>query len=53
LFLLIVDAADGKDVPFQPSELDTTKSQNVFGYKYKTMLESAKDMLEDYKARGW
>jgi hypothetical protein len=51
--LLIVDAAKGQDLPFRPSELDTSKSQKVFGFKYKTLLESAKDMMEGFKARGW
>jgi hypothetical protein len=52
-FFLVVDATDGKDLPFRDSELDTSKSQNVFGYRYKTLLESAKDMTADFKARGW
>jgi hypothetical protein len=33
--------------------LDVSKANKVFGNKYRLMDETAKDMLDDFKAKGW
>jgi hypothetical protein len=52
-----VDAADGRPLTtaiFQPTNTtDTTKSQRVFNFKYRTMEETTRDTIEEYKRRGW
>jgi hypothetical protein len=35
------------------ASLDTTKMDNILGIKIKTMAETTKDVLEDFKNRGW
>jgi hypothetical protein len=56
-FRHIVDAADGRPLTtaiFQPSNVtDTSKSQRVFNFKYKTIEETTKDTIDEYKRRGW
>jgi hypothetical protein len=53
-FLLTVDAADGiNEKTSLTPRFDTSKSSAVFGVKYRTMEETTKDMLNDFKARGW
>jgi hypothetical protein len=32
---------------------DTTKMNKILGIKLKTMEETTKDVLEDFKQRGW
>ncbi|PCH42483.1 NAD(P)-binding protein [Wolfiporia cocos MD-104 SS10] len=32
---------------------DTSKAARLLGLKYRSIKESAKDMFEDFKARGW
>jgi hypothetical protein len=54
VFLMIGDAADGKETPPPRSSMyDTSKTKRVFGFKYRTIAESTKDTMDDFKARGW
>jgi nucleoside-diphosphate-sugar epimerase len=53
----IVDAADGRPLStaiFQPLNItDKSKSQRVFNFKYRTIEETTKDTIDEYKRRGW
>jgi hypothetical protein len=35
------------------SVIDVSKADKVFGIKYRSMGETAGDMLDDFKAKGW
>ena len=41
-----------KDIVYEYT-LDTKKSREVLGMEYKTKQETAKFMLDDFKAKGW
>jgi hypothetical protein len=32
---------------------DSSKGKRVFGIKYKTLEETTKDSIAEYKRRGW
>jgi len=32
---------------------DTSKAAKLLGLKYRSIKESTRDMIEDFKARGW
>lgn len=32
---------------------DTSKAQRLLGIKYHTLEESTRDIIEQYKAKGW
>lgn len=32
---------------------DVSKSGKIFGFKYRTMDETTRDILADFKGRGW
>ena len=50
----LVDVVDETSLPEgRPLKYDASKGKRVFGIKYKTMEETAKDMLEDFKRKGW
>ncbi|CCM04250.1 uncharacterized protein FIBRA_06417 [Fibroporia radiculosa] len=34
-------------------QFDTSKATRIFGLKLRTLEESTRDMIEDFKARGW
>ncbi|KAL5521236.1 hypothetical protein ACEPAG_9159 [Sanghuangporus baumii] len=42
----------GKNYPFV-FRYDTTKAQNVLGIKFRDILTTTKDTVEDFKKRGW
>ena len=50
---MIVNVADGVKNVTRASILDVSKADKVFGIKYRSMEETAKDMLDDFKAKGW
>ncbi len=35
------------------SKFDNTRAKTVLGIKFRTVEETTKDTLEDFKARGW
>ena len=41
-----------KDIVYEYT-FDTKKSREVLGMEYKTKQETAKFMLDDFKAKGW
>lgn len=55
--VLPVDAADGKPLStaiFKPvNRYDASKSGRVFAMKYRTLEETTKDSIAEYKRRGW
>ena len=32
---------------------DASKADKLFALKYRSKLDSARDMIEDFEARGW
>ena len=32
---------------------DTSKEGRIFGFKYRTLADTARDILADYEKRGW
>jgi hypothetical protein len=55
--ICIGDAVDGRPLStavFKPvNTIDTSKSQQMFNFRYRTLEETAKDTIEEYKRRGW
>ena len=50
----LVNVVDGTGTPERrPSRYDASKGKKVFGIEYRTMEETAKDMADDFKTRGW
>lgn len=41
------------DSPDYPFKLNAAKSVKILGIKYRSMEETAKDILVDFKSRGW
>lgn len=37
----------------RPITFETSKEKRIFGIKFKTMEETARDTLSDYEHRGW
>jgi hypothetical protein len=51
---VIVNAADGIDEEgHMPPVLDASKSGKVFGVRYRTVKETATDMVDGFRAKGW
>lgn len=32
---------------------DTSKAARIFGMQYMSMMDSTRDIIEDFKSRGW
>ncbi|KAI0641577.1 NAD-P-binding protein [Trametes meyenii] len=47
-----VDSVPSKD-PLPIAYLSNEKSKRLFGFKYRSYAETAKDLTEDFKSRGW
>jgi hypothetical protein len=52
-FFFSVTVADGAKPETRPQPIDVSKADKVFGIKYRSMADTAKDMLDDFKAKGW
>jgi len=49
-----INAADGIDEEgHMPPVLDASKSGKVFGVRYRTVKETATDMVDGFRAKGW
>ena len=49
----IVNAVDGVKKVIRRPIVDVSKTDKVFGIKYRSMDETAKDMLDDFRVKGW